>query len=274
MINPADKRLSVNRQCELLGLRRSSYYYQPQGEGEYNLKLMRLLDKQYTRTPFYGSRRMREWLRRQGHPVSRERIRRLMRLMGLEAIYPKRRLSRPGSEFQRFPYLLRGLRIDRPDQVWATDITYIRLRRGFVYLVAVMDWFSRYVVAWEVSLTMEADFCITALRRALAGRKPEIFNSDQGSQFTSVGFTEVLESAGVCISMDGRGRVFDNIMVERLWRSVKYEEVYLKDYATPREARLNLGSYFTFYNEERPHQSLGYATPWEVYARKGAIMVG
>jgi putative transposase len=196
-----------------------------------------------------------------------------MRLMGLEAIYPKRRLSRPGSEFQRFPYLLRGLRIDRPDQVWATDITYIRLRRGFVYLVAVMDWFSRYVIAWEVSLTMEADFCVAALRRALERRRPEIFNSDQGSQFTSVGFTEVLQSAGVCISMDGRGRVFDNIMVERLWRSVKYEEVYLKDYATPREARSNLGEYFVFYNDERPHQSLGYATPREVYLGMSASKV-
>lgn len=251
---------------------RSSYYYAVRGESALNLKLMRLIDEQYTCRPFYGVERMTEVLRRQGYIVNPKRVRRLTRRMGLEAIYPKRRLSRPGSEFQRFPYLLRGLRIDRPDQVWATDITYIRLLRGYVYLVAILDWFSRYVIAWEVSLTLEADFCVAALRRALERRKPEIFNSDQGSQFTSVGFTDVLQSAGVRISMDGRGRVFDNIMVERLWRSVKYEEVYLKDYATPRDARSNLGEYFVFYNDERPHQSLCYATPAEVYSGEGVVL--
>lgn len=274
MINPADKRLSVNRQCELLGLTRSSYYYQPQGEGEYNLKLMRLLDEQYTRRPFYGSRRMREWLRRQGYPVSRGRVRRLMRLLGIEAIYPKRRLSLVNKEHRTYPYLLNGLKIDRPDHVWASDITYIRLRRGFVYLVAVMDWYSRYVLSWELSLTLEVDFCLHALKKALDMTSPEIFNSDQGSQFTSEAFTGILQNAEVDISMDGRGRVFDNIMVERLWRSVKYEEVYLKDYGTPLEARENLGEYFVFYNEERPHQSLGYLTPRDVYARRCAIKVG
>jgi len=273
MINPADKRLSVNRQCELLGLTRSSYYYQPRGEGEYNLKLMRLLDEQYTRTPFYGSRRMREWLRRQGYPVSRERVRRLMRLLGIEAIYPKRRLSLVNKEHRTYPYLLNGLKIDRPDQVWATDITYIRLRRGFAYLVAVIDWHSRYVLSWELSLALEVDFCLIALSNALEQARPEIFNSDQGSQFTSEAFTEILQNAEVDISMDGRGRVFDNIMVERLWRSVKYEEVYLKDYGTPLEARENLGEYFVFYNEERPHQSLGYATPRAVYSGRCTSMV-
>ena len=257
--------LSIERQCALLGLARSSYYHAARGESVLNLETMRLIDEQYTRTPFYGVERMTEHLRRQGHIVNPKRVRRLTRLMGLEAIYPKRRLSRPGSEFQRFPYLLRGLSIDRPDQVWAADITYIRLLRGCVYLVAVLDWFSRYVISWEVSLTLEAEFCVEALRRALERKKPEIFNSDQGSQFTSTGFTDVLRSAGVRISMDGRGRVFDNIMVERLWRSVKYEEVYLKDYATPREARRSLGEYFAFYNDHRPHQSLRYATPAEVY---------
>lgn len=273
MINPADKRLSVNRQCELLGLTRSSYYYQSQGEGEYNLKLMRLLDEQYTSRPFYGSRRMRACLQRQGYPVSRERVRRLMRLLGLEAIYPKRRLSLVNKEHRKYPYLLNGLKIGRPDQVWATDITYIRLRRGFAYLVAVIDWFSRYVLSWELSLTLEVDFCLAALNKALKHARPEIFNSDQGSQFTSDAFTGSLHEAGVDISMDGRGRVFDNIMVERLWRSVKYEEVYLKDYGTPLEARENLGKYFVFYNDERPHQSLDYATPREVYLGRCASMV-
>jgi putative transposase len=248
-----------------LVLTRSSYYYAARGESAENQELMRLLDEQYTRTPFYGVERMTGQLRRQGYVVNPKRVRRLMRVMGLEAIYPKRRLSRPASGFQRYPYLLRDLRIERPDQVWAADVTYVRLLRGYVYLVAVVDWFSRYVLAWEVSLTLEADFCIEALLQALGRGKPEIFNSDQGSQFTSTGFTDVLRSAGVMISMDGRGRVFDNIMVERLWRTVKYEEVYLKDYTTPREARRGLGEYFAFYNEERPHQSLSYATPAEVY---------
>jgi putative transposase len=232
---------------------------------------MRLIDEQYTRTPFYGSRRIAAWLRSQGHNVNRKRVARFMRQMGIEAIYPKRRLSLADSTHRKYPYLLRGLCIDRPDQVWATDITYIRLRQGFVYLVAIIDWFSRYVLSWAVSITMDMDFCLDALERALGSRRPEIFNSDQGSQFTSNSFTGYLEAEGIRISMDGRGRVFDNIFVERLWRSVKYEEVYLKDYTTVREAVTSLGDYFRFYNEERLHQSLGYQTPARVYFRSTAV---
>lgn len=233
---------------------------------------MRLLDEQYTRTPFYGVRRMTACLRQAGHLVNPKRVRRLLREMGLEAIYPKRRLSLGNSAHRVYPYLLRHLEIARPNQVWATDITYIRLARGFAYLVAVMDWFSRYVVSWELSTRLEADFCVSALEEALSIAIPEIFNSDQGSQFTSEEFTNVLKSRGVAISMDGRGRVFDNIFVERLWRSVKYEEVYLKDYEDVVEARENLGSYFEFYNTERVHQSLEYATPTSVYT--GEVLLG
>lgn len=226
---------------------------------------MRLIDRQYTETPFYGTRRMTAWLRSQGHAVNRKRVSRLMNLMGIEAIYPKKRLSLADPQARKYPYLLKGLSVKGPDHVWATDITYIRMRQGFVYLVAIMDWFSRYVVAWSVSITMEANFCIEALQRALEGRKPEIFNSDQGSQFTCTGFTGVLKDAGIKISMDGQGRAFDNIFVERLWRSVKYEEVYLKDYATVREATGSLGAYFRFYNDRRLHQALGYQTPYQLY---------
>ncbi len=204
-------------------------------------------------------------LESQGFTVNRKRVQKLMRLMGIEAIYPKRRLSVANKEHKIYPYLLRDLDISRPDQVWATDITYIRLNRGFAYLVAVMDWYSRYVLSWELSLTLETDFCLEALRNALKQCKPEIFNMDQGCQFTSEAFTGILKAAEIAISMDGRGRVFDNIMVERLWRSVKYEEVFLKDYGNVLDARLGLGKYFGFYNVARPHQSLGYQTPAEVY---------
>lgn len=266
MIESGQGRISVARQCELLGLPRSSFYYEARPESGYNLALMGLIDEQYLGTPFYGVPRMTAWLRAQGHAVNPKRVRRLMRKMGLEAIYPKRRLSVRNPAHRVYPYLLRGLEISRPGQVWATDITYIRLRRGFAYLVAILDWFSRYVVAWDLSLSLEAEFCVSTLERALETSKPEIFNSDQGSQFTSEAFTKRLEAAGVSISMDGRGRVFDNIFVERLWRSVKYEEVYLKDYTDVREAREGLGRYFRFYNEERLHQSLGYRTPAVVYA--------
>lgn len=260
-------KLSVGRQCELLGLGRSSLYYRPGRDESYNEHLMQLIDKQYTKTPFYGVPRMTIFLRRKGHLVNPKRVRRLMRKMGLEAIYPrfKRNLSLPDKANKKYPYLLKGLEIVRPDQVWATDITYIRMYRGWVYLAAIMDWFSRYVIAWELSLTLEADFCVTALERALETGCPEIFNSDQGSQFTSDDFTGLLRDADVLISMDGKGRAFDNIMVERLWRSVKYEEVYLKDYQTVAEAKLGLDRYFEFYNNERPHQSLDYCTPAEVY---------
>jgi putative transposase len=255
----------VARQCELVGLARSSLYYEERPESEYNLALMRMLDEQYVKAPFYGVARMTEWLRREGHAVNAKRVRRLLRDMGLEAVYPKPRLSIPGEGNRVYPYLLKGLAIARPNYVWAADITYIRLARGFAYLVAILDWFSRYVVSWELSLTLEADFCVRALERALEEARPQIFNSDQGGQFTSAAHTGLLETAGVQISMDGRGRVFDNIFVERLWRTVKYEEVYLKDYADVQEAWTSLGRYFHFYNEERLHQSLGYRTPAEAY---------
>jgi putative transposase len=265
LIDPSHGSISVGRQCELLGLGRSSYYYRPTGESEANLLYMRLLDEQYTRTPFYGVDKMTKFLRDQGHAVNPKRVRRLLRTMGLEAVYPKPRTSIKSGETGVYPYLLGGLMIKRPNQVWAADITYIRLRRGFVYLMAILDWHSRYVVAWELSLSMDVAFCLSALDRALSMARPEIFNTDQGSQFTSQAFTGRLTSAGVSVSMDGRGRVFDNIMVERLWRSVKYEEVYLKDYEEVREAREGLSGYFTFYNEERYHQSLAYRTPAAVY---------
>lgn len=266
MIERQGCQLSTRAQCRLLGVNRSMVYYEPRGVSDSDLAVMRLLDEQYTRTPQYGVERMTAWLKRIGIVIGHNRVRRLMRLMGLEAIYPKPRLSQPsGQEHRKYPYLLRGLTIDRPNHVWATDITYIRLWRGFVYLVAIMDWHSRYVLNWALSTTLDADFCVEALREALAIARPEIFNTDQGPQFTSDAFIGVLKDAGIAISMDGRGRVFDNIFVERLWRSVKYEEVYLKDYGTVDEARQNLSGYFHLYNYERLHQSLGYLTPAEVY---------
>jgi putative transposase len=258
-------RLTVARQCRLLGLARSSRYYAPlPGDGS-DEALMRRIDQQYTATPFYGVRRMTLWLRREGTSVNPKRVRRLMRWMGLEAIYPKPHLSLQNKANPTYPYLLKGLVIDRVDQVWCADITYLPMRRGWLYLVAVMDWFSRYVLAWETSVTLDAGFCVEALQRALALGTPGIFNTDQGGQFSSAAFTGVLQAAGIALSMDGRGRAFDNIFIERLWRSVKYEEVYLHDYQTPAEARLGLGRYFTFYNHQRLHQALGYRTPAEVY---------
>ena len=265
MVDPEHPRLSIERQCKLLGLARSSYYYQAKGEAPYNLELMRLIDEQYTRRPFFGILRMTDWLHRQGHAVNHKRVQRLMRRMGLEAIYPKPKTSRAHREHRKYPYLLRGFAIERPDQVWCSDVTYIRLMQGFVYLVVIMDWYSRYVLAWRLSNTLDASFCVEALEEALSRSRPEIFNTDQGVQFTSEGFTSMLKRAEVQISMDGRGRCFDNIMVERLWRSVKYEEVYLKDYQQVRDATRGLGAYFRFYNLERSHQSLGYRTPYEAY---------
>ncbi len=258
--------LSIFRQCQLLGISRSGLYYEPVGPDPEDLTIMRLLDEQYTKTPFYGVRKMTEWLRSLGFTVNHKRVRRLLRLMGLEAIYPKPRLSIPGTGHKIYPYLLRGVPIVRPNQVWSADITYVRLAHGFVYLMAIMDWFSRYVISWSLSVTLDATFCIEALERALAAAIPEIFNSDQGSQFTSQDFTGRLEDARVAISMDGRGRFFDNIFVERLWRSVKYEDVYLKDYVGVPEAREGLGHYFRFYNTERIHESLEYKTPRVIYA--------
>jgi putative transposase len=229
LIEPGHPELSIRRQCELLGLDRSSFYYEPVGESAENLRLMRLLDEQYTATPFYGIRRMTAWLRSQGYGVNHKRVGRLLRQMGLAAIYPGPPLSQGGEGHRVYPYLLRGVRVERPNQVWSTDITYIRLRQGFVYLVAVMDWFSRYVLSWRLSISLEIAFCLEALEGALAKGRPEIFNSDQGSQFTSGEYTGRLEGEQILISMDGRGRALDNAFVERLWRSVKYEEVYLKD---------------------------------------------
>jgi putative transposase len=268
MIDPDHSQIPVQRQCELLGLPRSSYYYRPDRDDHYNVQLMHLIDEQFTRAPFYGVLRMTAWLIQQGQEVNPKRVRRLMRRMGLEAIYPKPRLSQPHPAHKKYPYLLRHLVINRPNQAWATDITYIRMMQGFVYLMAIMDWYSRYVLTWQVSTTLDTTFCLEALDRALANAQPEIFNTDQGSQFTSLEFTRRLEDRGVQISMDGRGRVFDNIFVERLWRSVKYEEVYLHQYRTVPEAIQNLGRYFHFYNEERLHEALGYSTPSQMYDKE------
>jgi len=248
-----------------MGLARASYYYAPTPERAENLVLLRLLDEQYTRTPFYGVPRMTAVLRGQGYTVNPKRVRRLLRTLGLTALYPKPRTSAGAPEHRVYPYLLRGLSIERVNQVWSTDITYIRLRAGFVYLVAVMDWYSRYVLSWALSNTLEAGFCLEALEAALLSGPPEIFNSDQGAQFTSPAFTARLAVGGVRISMDGRGRALDNVFIERLWRSVKYEEVYLQEYESVRDAYQGLGRYLGFYNTQRPHQSLGYRTPGEVY---------
>lgn len=258
--------MSVAQQCALLELSRASYYYRPAAVNDVDLSLMRWLDEQYTATPFYGSRRMQVALsKRAGYRVNRKHVQRLMRLMGLEAVGPKPRLSVPHPGHKVYPYLLRDVPITRVDQVWSTDITYVRLRHGFVYLVAVLDWFSRYVLAWDLSVTVDGQFCLDALDRALGQGTPEIFNTDQGAQFTATAFTTRVQAAGAHVSMDGRGRALDNVFCERLWRSVKYEEVYLKDYASARDALTQLGRYFRFYNHERPHQALAYRTPAEVY---------
>jgi len=257
--------LSIRRQCELLGLNRSTLYYRGVGESEENLELMRLIDEQYLRTPFLGSRRMTVWLESKGYQVNRKRIQRLMRIMGLEAVYPKPRTSQGGQEHRIYPYLLRNVTIDRPNQVWVADITYVPMAYGFMYLAAIMDWYSRYVVSWTLSNSLESCFCVDALEEALAWQRPAIFNSDQGAQFTSQRFTSILEDFGVAISMDGRGRVFDNIFIERLWRTIKYEYVYLNHHECVPALRSGLGEYLDFYCHERFHQSLGYRTPWDVY---------
>jgi putative transposase len=259
----------VRRQCELLGLNRSSLYYGPAGESAEDLRLMRRIDEQYTACPFYGSRRMTAWLVEQGEEVNRKRVQRLMRAMGLEAIYPKPRLSTPGKGHKIYPYLLRGVTIERADQVWSADITYVPMTSGFMYLAAVIDWFSRYVVAWRLSNTLDGSFCLEMLEEALRSGKPEVFNTDQGVQFTAAAFTGRLETAGVVVSMDGRGRALDNVFVERLWRSVKYENIYIRGYEAVPELHWGLGRYFGFYNDERLHQSLGYRTPAAVYRGAG-----
>jgi putative transposase len=261
--------LPVTRQCQLLNLNRSTVYYPPRPVSADDLRLMRRIDEMYLKRPFYGSRRLRDWLQDEGITVNRKRVQRLMRQMGMVAIYPKARTSKPGKGHKIYPYLLRNLKIDRPNQVWATDVTYIPMAKGFVYLVAIMDWYSRKVLSWRLSTTMDTEPCVAALEEALARYgNPEIFNTDQGAVFTSEDFTGVLKQAGVDISMDGKGRWMDNVFVERLWRSVKYEEVYLKAYESVAEARESIGTYFEFYNSERRHQSLNRQTPDQVYRGK------
>ena len=260
--------LSVRRQCALLGINRAGHYYQALPESPENLHYMRLLDEQYTEDPTYGVERMTAYLRRLGHPVGPKRIRRLLRMMGLEAIYQTPNTSQAAPGHSVFPYLLRGVTVAYRDHVWSTDITYVRLEKGFVYLMAVMDWYSRYVLGWALSTTLEADFCIEAVGRLLEGGRCEIFNTDQGAQFTTSRFTEPLLAKGIRISMDGRGRALDNIFVERLWRSVKYEHLYLYEHESVKAVVTGLGRYFQFYNSERPHQSLGYRVPAQVYAAR------
>ena len=266
MVDRGHPKLSVVKQCRLLQLSRSSVYYRPKPAKPADTELMAGMDRQYLKTPHYGSRRMTAWLRTQGHRVNRKRVQRLMRAMGLEAIYRKPNTNKPAPEHRIYPYLLKGVIVDRVNQVWAADITYLPMSRGFLYLVAIMDWHSRYVLAWRLSNTLEVGFCVYALRGALSKGQPETFNTDQGSQFTSEAFSGLPLERGIKVSMDGKGRYLDNIFVERLWRSVKYEEVYLKAYRNGSEARRGIDAYLELYNRERPHQSLGYRTPAQVYA--------
>jgi putative transposase len=264
--------ISLRRQCELLNVPRGRLYFTPADESTEDQQLKRLLDEEYLRHPFYGTRRMAVYLRSQGWRVNRKRVRRLMREMGIEAIGPKPNTSRRDKAHAVYPYLLRDVAIKRPDQVWSTDITYVPMPHGFAYLVAIIDWHSRKVLAWRISNTLDASFCVDCLQQALADfGKPEIFNTDQGCQFTSEAFTSVLKANGVAISMDGRGRALDNVFIERLWRSVKYEDIYLHGYETIAELVMGLTRYFAFYNEERRHQSLDYLTPAEVYARRVVV---
>ncbi len=261
LIEPGHPELSLRRQCELIGLTRSAWYREPAQESAENLHLMRLIDEQYTRTPFYGWPRMTVYLREDvGLSVNHKRVQRLMQLMGLQAIFPKSRTTIPGTAHQIYPYLLRGMTIDHPNQVWSADITYIQMVHGFMYLVAILDWFSRYVLTWQLSNTLDGLFCLDALKTALALGHPEIFNTDQGVQFTATPFTQTLEQAGIRISMDGRGRALDNIFVERLWRTVKYEHVYLMEYETVPALEAGVNTYLHFYNHARRHRSLDNQT--------------
>jgi len=267
MIEPSNKNLSIVAQCQLLSISRSGLYYTPKGESPLNLKLMQLIDKQYLLTPYYGSRQMTRYLSREGYSVGRHRIRRLMQLMGLSAIYQEPRTTIPHPAHKKYPYLLKGLDINRPNQVWCTDITYIPIKRGFLYLVAVMDWYSRRVLSWRLSNTMDARYCVEALEEALEKHgTPEIFNTDQGSQFTSSDFTDVLSKNKIKISMDGKGRWMDNVFIERLWRSLKYECVYLKSFETGQQAREEIEAWLNFYNFGRPHSTFHGRTPNEVYS--------
>ena len=267
MIESNNKVLSIARQCELISISRSGFYYQPTGETELNLTLMRLIDEQHMKTPFYGARQMARHLRRQGYVVGRKRIRRLMQKMGMAVVYQRPRTTIPVADHEIYPYLLRDLVINRPNQVWCSDITYIPMRRGFLYLVAIMDWASRKVLTWRLSNTMDTEFCIEALEEAIAKYgKPDIFNTDQGSQFTSPRFTHILKEANIKISMDGKGRWMDNVFIERLWRSMKYECVYLYTFETATEARKGIRSWLQFYDAQRPHSALAGLTPGEAYA--------
>ena len=271
MVDPQHAGLSITRQCRLVSITRSSFYYASRGDSPLNLRLMRRIDEQFLETPFYGSRQMTRWLRRQGDMVSRKRVRRLMRLLGVHALFQRPRTSQPHPAHRIYPYLLRDLQITRPNHVWCTDVTYIPLQRGFLYLVAVMDWASRKVLSWRLSNTLDAHFCVEALHEALERYgPPEIFNSDQGSQFTSVDFTDVLQEAGIRISMDGKGRWMDNVFIERLWRSLKYECVYLSEFATGAQARTGIGWWMDFYDRRRPHSALNDRTPAEAYTDDGA----
>ncbi len=265
MVSNSHQLLSITKQCRLLDISRSGLYYQPKDASEKDLNLMKLIDRGYLDAPFYGSRKIVVWLKGQGHHVNRKRVRRLMRLMGIRAIYRRPCTSSPAPGHKIYPYLLKDLKITRPNQVWATDITYIPMAKGFMYLVAIIDVYSRYVLSWKLSNTMDTSFCIEALEEALLKGKPEIFNTDQGAQFTSEAFTGLLKQHDIKISMDGKGSYNDNLFIERLWRTVKYEEVYLKAYQDGKEARTSLGKYFNFYNFERLHQALNYKTPVEVY---------
>lgn len=265
LVDPNHAELSIRRQCELLDLNRATYYYEPATESALNLVLMRLIDEQYLRTPFYGWPRMTVYLQEQGHAINHKRVQRLMQKMGIQALYPKPSLSRANRAHKVYPYLLGGVTLTHPNQVWSTDITYIPMRSGFMYLVAVMDWYSRYVLSWQLANTLECAFCIEALHQALGKGRPEIFNTDQGAQFTATAFTDILEVAQIRISMDSKGRAFDNIFNERLWRTVKYEDIYIQNYETVPTLFRGLEHYFIFYNDERPHQSLGYQTPARVY---------
>lgn len=251
--------------CEIFEISRAGLYYKPVGESNYDLHLMNLIDEQYTKMPFYGSRKMHRWLMRQGYRVCREKVQRLMRKMGIEAIYPHKNTSKPDKEHIIYPYLLKNIVILRPNQVWGADITYIRLLHGFMYLIAIMDLFSRYVLSWRISNTLDVEFCVEALKDALRIGKPDISNTDQGAQFTSNAFTEILKANNIQISMDSKGRAMDNIFIERLWRSLKYEDIYINNYETARELHTGLTRYFDLYNNERLHESLDYKTPWEVH---------
>lgn len=265
LIEPKHPQISITRQCELLGFSRSGLYYKPKGFDDESLLIMRLLDEKYTERPYFGVRRMTNFLRKAGFVVGPKKVRRLLRLMGLEALYPKPKLSWANKDHKVFPYLLKGLVISYKDEVWSSDITYIRLKKGFVYLTAVMDWFSRYVIDWQISTTLEADFCVETLMRSLDKGRPKYFNTDQGSQYTSSRFTKPLLEREIQVSMDGKGRCYDNILIERLWRTVKWEKVYLSDFCTVSEAKEEIAEYFDFYNNEREHMSLENKTPADIY---------